>query len=144
MEVTLVKADPWHWEQIVKDEKANQTKLYFPSLTDPEELQASNVYHLRVGIKNSGHISFKFHGNEAEINELLVLPEFQSRGIGKIAIQQVVDYLQSRSITLIWLVTHPENTWAIAVYQKTGFKTVDRMENPYGDGEPRIKMEYRF
>jgi ribosomal-protein-alanine N-acetyltransferase len=38
------------------------------------------------------------------------------------------------------LVTHPDNTKAINLYESLGFKIESTIENYFGDGEPRIVM----
>lgn len=46
----------------------------------------------------------------------------------------------AKSAPKIDLVTHPENTKAIRLYESLGFKIAERKENYYGDGEPRVVL----
>ena len=38
------------------------------------------------------------------------------------------------------LVTHPENENALRLYASLGFKVESRLENYFGDGEPRLAL----
>lgn len=77
--------------------------------------------------------------NHAYISGLAVAKEFQGQGIAKQAMQIILEKL--KNVELIDLVTHPENTKAIKLYESLGFKQVgEPMEDYFGDGEPRIRM----
>lgn len=53
--------------------------------------------------------------------------------------QILLEMLKDKKI--IYLVTHPENEKAIALYKSLGFVQVgEPIENYFDDGEPRIKM----
>jgi ribosomal protein S18 acetylase RimI-like enzyme len=38
------------------------------------------------------------------------------------------------------LAVHPDNVGAVALYTSFGFRGVRRVENFFGDGEPRLSM----
>ena len=40
-------------------------------------------------------------------------------------------------------VTHPQNTGAIILYLEHGFKIVGWKDDYYGDGQPRLMLEYK-
>ena len=71
------------------------------------------------------------------IGELIVMPEYKGRGFGKDAMQLVLEMIGDHPVRLV---THPENSSAICLYLKLGFKIKAWKDNYYNDGEPRIVM----
>jgi len=67
---------------------------------------------------------------------LVIHPNFQGQGIGREAVLFRLEKL--KGVKRVWLVTHPENFKIINLYQSLGFKIEKRLENYFGDGEPRI------
>jgi ribosomal protein S18 acetylase RimI-like enzyme len=67
---------------------------------------------------------------------IAVAPPYQGQGIARAACGQVLE--MAKGAPRIWLVTHPENLRAIAMYESLGFTRTGREENFYGDGEPRL------
>ena len=72
------------------------------------------------------------------IGGLVVSPRFQGQGIAREVMMVVLG--KFKNVKRIYLVTHPNNTKAIALYKSLGFVAESRKENYYGDGEPRIVM----
>jgi len=72
------------------------------------------------------------------LSGLMVKPEFQGKGIGREAMRQVLEEVSD--VERIWLATHPSNTPAIKLYLSFGFIIEEKIENYFGDGEPRIIM----
>lgn len=86
-----------------------------------------------------GLISYQMKGSDhAYIGGLTIKPEFQGQGIGTEAMQKLLEELKECKI--IDLVVHPENLNAIKLYKSLGLIEKSRMENYYGDGEPRLLL----
>lgn len=119
------------------------TKIY-SGLTGAEDAKTeltNDIYYLiKSGDNVVGNTSYQLKDDEsAYISGLVVTKKFQGQGIGKRAMQMLLEILKDKKI--IWLMTHPENVRAIALYKSLGFKQVGKpIENYFDDGEPRIKM----
>lgn len=71
------------------------------------------------------------------ISGLVVKPEFQGKGIATTALKQVLaKYVNAKRIDLV---THPDNP-ALKLYESLGFKTESRVENYWGEGQPRLVL----
>lgn len=98
--------------------------------------------HIFIGFENTvpvGAIVYKVQGSEIEITLLAVLPTHQRKGYAKQLLNHV---LALQSNKKVWLVTHPKNSAGIITYLKSGFVIKMFKDNYYGDGEPRIMLEY--
>lgn len=107
-----------------------------------EEIRKNIVYIIRERGRAIGSVMYEMKTpGHAHISGLVVHPDFQGRGIGKIAMDKVLGELAH--VPEIDLVTHPDNERAIKLYKSLGFVSGECIENYFGDGEPRIVMTLR-
>lgn len=127
------------------EDSVSGSKLYSPMLTEKDWLEAlshNSTYFIDRDGKIVGEVSYEMKAiGHAYIDGLVTIPKFQSQGIAREAMKLVLDKLQD--VLLIDLVTHPENEKAIKLYESLGFKIESRLENYFGDGEPRVRMVLR-
>jgi len=68
-----------------------------------------------------------------ELEKIYVLPEFKGKGLGKVALGEIVKSLKKQNIKTLFLCVIDTNTIAISFYKKPGFtlhgKT--RLDLPY-------------
>ncbi len=124
-------------------EKSLENSRTYSVMTTPEEvlneLKKCTVYFIKEGAEVVGSVSYEMKGpDHAYIDGLLVTPPHQNRDIGKAAMVKVLKEL--KDVPLIDLVTHPDNERAVRLYESLGFSIGERIENYFGDGEPRIVM----
>jgi ribosomal protein S18 acetylase RimI-like enzyme len=145
MSITHSIATDADWDRIVSVERTQLQNRLYACAKDVEEakkyLKHSTVYLLYADGKLAGDVSFETEGDEADINGLIVLPQFQQKGIGKYGFDLVLDTLKKKKIKKAKLVTHPENSRALVLYITRGFKIKGWLDNPFGDGEPRLQLE---
>jgi [ribosomal protein S18]-alanine N-acetyltransferase len=124
------------------EEKVSGLKTYSNMVTEDEwkqSLAKSVVYLIFMGENVVGNISYeKKPDNVVYIDGFIVDPKYQKQGIGKETVRLIMDELQSAK--RIELATHPENASAIKIYSSFGFIMKEKIENYFGDGEPRIIM----
>ncbi len=72
------------------------------------------------------------------LSGLVIDPQFHGQGIGRRTMEIIMEEL--KDVKIFKLVTHPENNIAIKLYQSFGFVIKSRIENYFGDNEPRIEM----
>jgi ribosomal protein S18 acetylase RimI-like enzyme len=124
------------------EQSVSGSKLYSPMLTNgewSEALKKNITYLITEGDTIVGEVSYEMKDlSHAYIDGLAVSPAFQGRGIAREAMGMILDEL--KDVGQIDLVTHPENLKAIKLYESLGFKIESRIENYFGDGEPRVRM----
>jgi [ribosomal protein S18]-alanine N-acetyltransferase len=122
------------------EQSVRNPKTYPRSSTENEaldELTSSQVFFIKKDGKVVGNIGYQMQSEDhAEITGLMVDPRYQGQGIGREALTAVLDKL--KRIKRIDLVTHPENEQALSLYESNGFHVESRVENYYGDGQPRL------
>lgn len=114
--------------------------------TDPKEALAEIKNNIAYLISENGHIvgSVMYQmktPDHARISGLAIRPDFQNRGIGRAVMTKILEEL--KDIPNIDLVTHPDNDRAIKLYESLGFTLGERIENYFGDGEPRVVMTFK-
>lgn len=141
--ITLIKATPDDKGAYIDLEKKFEGLKIYSNMTDPEEveeeLKKCVVYFIKLGEKNIGSVSYEKKGDDHfYLDGLVIDPEFQGQGFARQAMKQVLQEIGD--VETIDLVTHPENERAIKLYESLGFTIVKKIENYFGDGEPRVLM----
>jgi ribosomal-protein-alanine N-acetyltransferase len=141
--VTLQKAMKEDIEVLLRlEHSVAGTRLYSPILDRDEmlqEIEEYEMYLIKSGENIVGTISYESKSADcAHIGGLVVDPLYQGKGIARHALGMVLDMVGTGQ--RIEIVTHPENTRALNLYQSLGFVIESRTENYYADGEPRARL----
>jgi len=81
----------------------------------------------REGDRIVGCAGSEAYANAALVRSIAVVPEYRSRGIGRLLVRHLIDRLSTRGIREFYLLT----TTASEYFKKRGFKKCDRDEvNP--------------
>lgn len=141
--INLRKATIGDIEILLSIEKSLlNSKTYSAMATEgewKEELSKSTVYVIEKDGIAVGDISYELKENgHAHISGLAIMPDFQGQGIGREALTKILEELNG--FKLIDLAVHHENVSALKLYESFGFVAKERIENFYGDGEPRSIM----
>ncbi len=143
MSINLKKATSADIPILISIEKSVAgTKIYSPMLKEDEwkyEIENNTVYLIEKDGAVVGNISYERKGEgRVYINGLAINPFFQGQGIGREVMIQILD--EVKDAKRIELDTHPDNAPALALYKSLGFIVESRIENYYGDGEPRLVL----
>ena len=127
----------------IEIEKSLSNLKTYSNMTDSEETKEefknNTVYMIENNNKAVGSIQYKIiNSDHIHISGLVVSPKYQHQGIGKLALKQILE--KFKDIKKIDLVTHPENP-VLNLYKSFGFVVRKRIENYFGDGEPRVELE---
>jgi len=114
-------AVPWSRESFWRD-ISNENTLYLIA-EDKQKNPATAVAYMGAWL----------HGDEAEITNVAVLPDYRRQKIGTHLLTEFVNRLKARGITAMTLEVRPSNTAALKLYQKFGFKEVGRRKGYYAD-----------
>lgn len=69
-----------------------------------------------------GYIIFWMIGEDVQINNIAIHPDFRRMGVGEQVLRQVIDRVSLRGARLITLEVRPSNTPALALYKKLSFR----------------------
>lgn len=69
-----------------------------------------------------GYIIFWQIGEDVQINNIAIHPDFRRLGIGETVLRQVIELVRWRRARLVTLEVRPSNTAALNLYRKLGFK----------------------
>lgn len=102
-----------------------------------KEISEWKTYLFKLGAKTVGHVSLQIREDgSVHFGGLAIDPEYQGKGYGRQACELVLSELKIK--TGFDLVVHPDNYKAINLYKSFGFEIIERRENYYGDGQPRV------
>ncbi|HEY0011021.1 MAG TPA: GNAT family N-acetyltransferase [Candidatus Paceibacterota bacterium] len=126
-------------EAYVALEKKVQGKTYAAAQDRSEaeeEYRKGPMFFIRRGDQVVGAASYAIEEDgRAYINGLAIDPEYQKQGLGRRALEQILEHL--KSAPQVWLRVHPENN-AVKLYQSYDFQITGREENYDDTGEPRL------
>ena len=102
-------------------------------------LSKSEIFIIELDNQAVGKVAYEMKSaDHVYIKGLVIRSSFQRQGIGREAMRIILKELEP--VKKIELVTHPENIPAIRLYESLGFHIESRIENYFGDGEPRVRM----
>ena len=108
-------SDPWS-ENSVASELRNKLALW---LVAEEEGQVA------------GYIGSQTCGDETDMMNVAVHPDFRRRGIAQALVNALVEELKAIESRLLTLEVRASNTPAITLYEKLGFHEIGRRKNYY-------------
>jgi ribosomal-protein-alanine N-acetyltransferase len=103
--------NPWH-ESTFRGEMQHRP-ISFPLV----------VVHKLLG-RVIGYVIFWVIGEDVQINNIAVHPDFRGMGIGERVLRHVIEEVKLRGARLITLEVRPSNAAALSLYRKLGFKTM--------------------
>ncbi len=80
-----------------------------------------------------GYIIFWRIGDEAQIANVAVHPDYRRKGIGKKVVEKILSLLMREEVRFVILEVRPSNTVARALYHKLGFEVIGVREGYYRD-----------
>lgn len=122
------------------EQEVTSEKTYSAMVTEEEwlkELRENKVFLIKKEGALVGELAYQIRDDqEIYLSGIVILKQFRRQGIARGVLS---DLLNKYPINNFSLVTHPNNH-AIFLYQSLGFKILERTENYFGDGEPRLKL----
>jgi ribosomal-protein-alanine N-acetyltransferase len=69
--------------------------------------------------------------NESEILNIAVRPQFRNIGVGNVLLREIIEYLKSKRIKIVWLEVRKFNLPAQKLYLRNGFEICGARRNYY-------------
>jgi ribosomal-protein-alanine N-acetyltransferase len=91
-----------------------------------------------------GYLDFWITFQQAQINNLAVIPSLKRKGIGQILLLDGLKRIEAEGCIQITLEVRISNVAAQTLYQKHGFKTLLTKPQYYADGEDAYLMEKKI
>ncbi len=85
-----------------------------------------------------GYASFRTVADESELLRLAVGVEARRRGIGRLLLEAGLSVLRTRSLCRCFLEVRADNTPAIALYERVGFRLSGLRKGYYRDGSDAL------
>ncbi len=79
----------------------------------------------------AGYIIYWLIGEDVQINNVAVHPDFRGQGIGEALMRHVIGKVREKGATFVTLEVRPSNTPAVTLYKKLGFEILGVRKNYY-------------
>ncbi|MCD4811009.1 GNAT family N-acetyltransferase [bacterium] len=85
------------------------------------EVDGEAVGYIALGFKDFGYRKGKF----VELENMGVLPQYRSQGIGHILVEKAKEWSKTEGATKMYVTAYWQNSGAIGFYKKEGFEEID-------------------
>jgi ribosomal-protein-alanine N-acetyltransferase len=144
MTLNLTEFSWWH---VVKaheiDKQAfNATAWSLPTFWS--ELTQRNRYYLALVDEKKEIMGFggiAFNGADADIQTMVIKPEFQKKGYGKQLLDALLEKVRENNSKRVFLEVVAENKPAISLYLSRKFEQIAKRSNYYPDGSDAVIMQ---
>lgn len=80
-----------------------------------------------------GFIEYKLENEKVFLSKLYVRKDMRNNGVGKLMLQDCVEYAKTNNKNKIYLTVNKGNTPSIDIYEHIGFKRIDAIVNDIGN-----------
>lgn len=128
---------PVTFRSILSDEQIAfmMQMMYEPAVMDREYDEGIQFYGVFDGSMPIGYLIWGHYAlGTAKLHKCYLLPEYQGKGIGSQMLNEVKRYARAAGCSHLRLNVNRHNTKAIRAYSRNGFKTIETVDNPIGNG----------
>ena len=108
------------------------------------ELTQRNRYYLALVDEKKEIMGFggiAFNGADADIQTMVIKPEFQKKGYGKQLLDALLEKVKENNSKRVFLEVVAENKPAISLYLSRKFEQIAQRSNYYPDGSDAVIMQ---
>jgi len=139
MEIQIIKLEKSRLNEILAIEKSSFKEPWKSDFFEKEiGLPFSHFYVALAGPKVIGYAGFWEMGEQADIINLAVHPDFRKKGIGKKILRFIFSRAEDLGIKKVFLEVRNANAAAQKLYSSCGFKTVGKRKKYYRDDDALI------
>jgi ribosomal-protein-alanine N-acetyltransferase len=144
MTLNLTEFSWWH---VVKAHEIDKQAFNASAWSLPtfwSELTQRNRYYLALVDEKKEIMGFggiAFNGADADIQTMVIKPEFQKKGYGKKLLDALLEKVYENKSKRIFLEVVAENKPAISLYLSRKFEQIAQRSNYYPDGSDAVIMQ---
>jgi ribosomal-protein-alanine N-acetyltransferase len=144
MTLNLTEFSWWHVAKAHEIDKQAFNASAWSLPTFWSELTQRNRYYLALVDEKQEIMGFggiAFNGADADIQTMVIKPEFQKKGYGKKLLDALLEKVYENKSKRVFLEVVAENKPAISLYLSRKFEQIAQRSNYYPDGSDAVIMQ---
>ena len=144
MTLNLTEFSWWHVAKAHEIDKQAFNASAWSLPTFWSELTQRNRYYLALVDEKQEIMGFggiAFNGADADIQTMVIKPEFQKKGYGKKLLDALLEKVYENKSKRVFLEVVAENKPAISLYLSRKFEQIAQRSNYYPDGSDALIMQ---
>lgn len=144
MNLTITDFSWWHVAKAHKIDQAAFNATAWSLETFWSELSAPNRYYQALIDDKQEIVGFAglaFNGADADIQTMVIKPEFQNMGYGKKLLDCLVKKVIEKKSNRVFLEVVADNENAIKLYKSRNFEIISKRSNYYPNGKDAVIMQ---
>jgi ribosomal-protein-alanine N-acetyltransferase len=144
MTLNLTEFSWWHVAKAHEIDKQAFNASAWSLPTFWSELTQRNRYYLALVDEKKEIMGFggiAFNGADADIQTMVIKPEFQKKGYGKKLLDALLEKVYENKSKRVFLEVVAENKPAISLYLSRKFEQIAQRSNYYPDGSEAVIMQ---
>lgn len=144
MTLNLTEFSWWHVVKAHELDKQAFNATAWSLSTSWSELTQRNRYYLALVDEKKEIMGFggvAFNGADADIQTMVIKPEFQKKGYGKQLLDALLERVHENNSKRVFLEVVAENKPAISLYLSRKFEQIAKRSNYYPDGSDAVIMQ---
>ena len=144
MTLNLTEFSWWHVVKAHELDKQTFNATAWSLSTFWSELTQRNRYYLALVDEKKEIMGFggiAFNGADADIQTMVIKPEFQKKGYGKKLLDALLEKVHENNSKRVFLEVVAENKPAISLYLSRKFEQIAKRSNYYPDGSDAVIMQ---
>lgn len=144
MTLNLTEFSWWHVAKAYEIDKQVFNASAWSLPTFWSEFTQRNRYYLALVDEKKEIMGFggiAFNGADADIQTMVIKPEFQKKGYGKKLLDALLEKVYENKSKRVFLEVVAENKPAISLYLSRKFEQIAKRSNYYPDGSDAVVMQ---
>ncbi len=144
MNLNLTEFSWWHVAKAHEIDKSAFNATAWSLATFWSELTQRNRYYLALVDEKKEIVGFggvAFNGVDADIQTMVIKPEYQKKGYGKQLLDALLEKVKENKSNRVFLEVVADNKPAISLYLSRKFEQIAKRSNYYPNGTDAVIMQ---
>jgi ribosomal-protein-alanine N-acetyltransferase len=144
MSLNLTEFSWWHVAKAHEIDKSAFNATAWSLATFWSELTQRNRYYLALVDEKKEIVGFggvAFNGVDADIQTMVIKPEYQKKGYGKQLLDALLEKVKENKSNRVFLEVVADNKPAISLYLSRKFEQIAKRSNYYPNGTDAVIMQ---
>jgi [ribosomal protein S18]-alanine N-acetyltransferase len=144
MSLNLTEFSWWHVAKAHEIDKSAFNATAWSLATFWSELTQQNRYYLALVDEKKEIVGFggvAFNGVDADIQTMVIKPEYQKKGYGKQLLDALLERVKENKSNRVFLEVVADNKPAISLYLSRKFEQIAKRSNYYPNGTDAVIMQ---